>query len=223
MLPGDAVITMDSDLQHDPKYIDTFVEEWKAGNKIVEGVRSKRDQGNIIHKLIVKCYYKILKRFTKIDLNNKLDYKILDRQVVNDILKIGEKEAFYKGLVEYVGYPKKQIVVDIQDRNGNDTSKFTFKALSRIALNAITSYSTNLLNVSVWLGVLFGIISIAYFVYNIVLVCTGNAFEIDNLVAFILMLMGSLLFICMGVLGLYLGKVLQEVKDRPRFIISEKV
>lgn len=219
---GDAVITMDSDLQHPPKYIEELISEWKKGNKIVECVRTDRRKQSIMYKIFAKTFYKMLKKMTNLDLNNSLDYKILDREVVEDIRKLKENNVFFRGLVEWVGYEKKQIEIEVAQREG-DTSKFTFKSLYRLAITAITSFSSSLLNLVLILSGLFmlgGVVLGIQTLYNKIF---GHAVDGFTTVIVLLLITGSCVLFSLGLIGMYVARIYDEVKARPRYIVSEKV
>lgn len=219
---GDAVITMDSDLQHHPKYIEQLVEEWKNGTKIVECVRKGREKQSLGYKLFANTFYKILKKMTKLDLDNSLDYKILDRCVVEDIKKLKESNVFFRGLVEWVGYEKKQIEVEVEQRKG-DTSKFTFKSLYRLALTAITSFSSSLLNLVLILSGIFMIGAIILGVQTLWNKIFGHAVDGFTTVIILLLITGSCILFSLGTIGMYVARIYNEVKSRPRYIVSEEV
>lgn len=219
---GEAVITMDSDLQHHPKYIESLVEEWKAGNKIVECVRKGRKKQSIGYKLFANTFYKLMKKMTKLDLDNSLDYKILDRRVVEDIKKLKETNVFFRGLVEWVGYEKKQIEVEIAERKG-DTSKFNFKSLSRLAITAITSFSSSLLNLVLILSGVFMIGGIILGIQTLWNKMFGQAVDGFTTVIILLLITGSCILFSLGMIGMYVARIYNEVKARPRYIVSEEV
>lgn len=219
---GDAVITMDSDLQHHPKYIEMLIQEWKAGHKIVECVRKCREKQSLGYKLFANTFYKMLKKMTKLDLNNSLDYKLLDRSVVEDIKKLKETNVFFRGLVEWVGYEKKQIEVEIGQRKG-DTSKFTFKTLYRLAITAITSFSSAVLNLVLVLSCIFMIGAIILGIQTLWNKLFGHAIDGFTTVIFLLLITVSCVLFSLGMIGLYVARIYDEVKARPRYIVSEKV
>lgn len=219
---GDAVITMDSDLQHHPKYIDVLVESWKEGNKIVECVRKNRKKQSLGYKIFANTFYKILKKMTKLDLDDSLDYKILDRSVVEDIKKLKERNVFFRGLVEWVGYEKKQIEVEVEQRKG-DTSKFNFKSLSRLAITAITSFSSALLNLVLILSGVFMVGAVILGVQTLWNKIFGHAVDGFTTVILLLLFTGSCILFSLGMIGMYVARIYDEVKARPRYIVSEEV
>jgi len=219
---GEAVITMDSDLQHHPRYIDELVSEWRKGYKVVECIRKDRDNQSASYKLFADTFYNILKKLTKLDLANSLDYKIIDRQVIEDIKKLGENNVFFRGLVEWVGYEKKQIEVEVEQRKG-DTSKFSFKSLARLAITAITSFSSSLLNLVLILSGVFmvgGLFLGAQTIFNKLF---GHAVDGFTTVIILLLITGSCILFSLGIIGMYVARIYNEVKARPRYIISEEV
>ena len=219
---GEAVITMDSDLQHHPKYIDELVEAWKSGNKIVECVRKNRPKQSLGYKLFANIFYKTLKKMTKLNLSDSLDYKLLDRSVVEDIKKLKERNVFFRGLVEWVGYDKKQIEIEVEERKG-DTSKFNFKSLSRLAITAITSFSSSFLNLVLILSGIFMIGAVVLGVQTLWNKIFGYAMDGFTTVILLLLITGSCILFSLGMIGMYIARIYDEVKARPRYIVSEEV
>lgn len=219
---GEAVLIMDSDLQHPPKYIDKLIEEWKAGNKIVECVRTNRVKQSIGYKIFAKTFYRVLEKMTKLNLNNSLDFKLLDRRVVEDIKKLDEKSVFFRGLVEWVGYEKKQIEIEIEERKG-DKSKFNFKSLLKLAITAITSFSSSLLNLVLILGGIFMVGGVILGVQTLCNKISGNAIDGFTTVIILLLITGSCILFSLGLIGMYVARIYNEVKARPRYIISDEI
>lgn len=219
---GEAVITMDSDLQHDPKYIDELVQEWRNGHKIVECIRKDRNKQTVSYKFFADSFYKILRKYTNLELANSLDYKILDRQVVEDIKKLNENNVFFRGLVEWVGYEKKQIEIDVKPREG-DTSKFSFKSLAKLAITAITSFSSSLLNFVLILGGMFMIGAITLGIHTVWNKFFGHVVDGFTTIIILLLIIGSCILSSLGIIGMYVARIYNEVKARPRYIVSDKI
>ena len=220
---GEVVLTMDSDITHDPKYIDDFINEWKNGYKIVEGIRKTRVKQSLMYRLFANTFYKVLDKFSGLKLNSSLDYKLLDRQVVEDIKKLGDNNVFFRGLVEWVGYPKKQLMLECPHRAEDDTSKFTLGALIKLGINAITGFSTKLLNIITIVGVLFFILAIAVGAYTIYDKIRGNSISGMATIIMLILITGSCVLLSLGVIGTYIGKIYDEVKGRPRYIVSDEI
>lgn len=218
---GDAVITMDSDLQHPPKYINQMIEKWNEGYKVVDCIRNKRPKENFIYKLCAGIFYKTLQKLTGVDMANGGDFKLMDRKVVNEVIKLKDSGLFFRGMVKFVGFKTYKLGFEPAQREG-DTTKFNFKSLTKLALNAITSFSIVPLNIPVKIGVftalLCFILFILSFFVNSNLVYANACLLMSALELFI----ATMILFCLGVIGLYVGKIYEQTKERPRYIVDER-
>ena len=217
---GDAVIVMDSDLQHPPEYIPGMIEKWQEGYKIVETVKKSRGKESFLYKVSTGLFYKTLKKMSGLDMANSSDYKLLDRTVVDKIKEFKEGQLFFRGLVDWVGYERYVLKIDVREREIGK-SKFKFKSLFKLALNAITSFSSSLLYITAFLGGLFFISALILgiqTIYNKVVGISANGF---TTVILLQLIIGSLVMFCLAIIGIYIGKIYEEVKRRPQYIISE--
>ena len=217
---GDAVIVMDSDLQHPPEYIPEMIEKWQEGYKIVETVKKNRCKESFLYKISAGIFYGTLKKMSGLDMANSSDYKLLDRTVVDKIKEFKEGQLFFRGLVDWVGYERYVLRIDIREREIGK-SKFKFKSLFKLALNAITSFSSSLLNITAFLGGLFfisALILAIQTIYNKVVGISASGF---TTVILLQLIIGSLIMFCLAIIGIYVGKIYEEVKRRPQYIISE--
>lgn len=217
---GDAVITMDSDLQHPPEYIPNLIEKWKEGYKVVEARKERRTKESIFYKMSAGIFYNTLKKLSGLDMANSSDYKLLDRCVVDKILEFKEGQLFFRGIVDWVGFDKCTIEVEFKEREIGK-SKFRFKSLFRLALNAITSFSSSLLYITAIIGVLFFIAAIVLGIQTIVNKFMGVALEGFTTIILLQLIIGSLIMFCLAIIGLYIGKIYEESKRRPQYIVSE--
>lgn len=217
---GDAVIVMDSDLQHPPKYIPEMIEKWQEGYKIVETVKKNRGKESFLYKISAGIFYGTLKKMSGLDMANSSDYKLLDRTVVDKIKEFKEGQLFFRGLVDWVGYERYVLRIDVREREIGK-SKFKFKSLFKLALNAITSFSSSLLYITAFLGGLFfisALILAIQTIYNKVVGISASGF---TTVILLQLIIGSLIMFCLAIIGIYVGKIYEEVKRRPQYIISE--
>ena len=219
---GNAVITIDSDLQHPPKYIKKLIEKWNEGYKIVEIQKAERNKESFLYRTCAKTFYGVLKKLSNLDMNNSSDYKLIDREVVDEIKKFKEVQLFFRGIVDWVGYNKCVLKVEFEDRKIGK-SKFKFKSLLKLAINAITSFSCSLLYITAFLGSAFFIATILIGIQAIVNKMIGNVLESYTIIILFQLLIGSLIMFCLAIIGLYVGKIYEEVKHRPQYIISEKI
>lgn len=217
---GDAVIVMDSDLQHPPEYIPEMIEKWQEGYKIVETVKKNRGKESFLYKISAGLFYGTLKKMSGLDMANSSDYKLLDRTVVDKIKEFKEGQLFFRGLVDWVGYERYVLRIDVKEREIGK-SKFKFKSLFKLALNAITSFSSSLLYITAFLGGLFFISALVLAIqtiYNKIMGISASGFTTVILLELII---GSLIMFCLAIIGIYVGKIYEEVKRRPQYIISE--
>lgn len=217
---GELVITMDSDLQHPPKYIHEMVGKWKEGYKIVECKKAKRARESFFNKIFAGLFYKTINKFTGFNMTNATDFKLLDRQVVDDINRLKEGQVFFRGLVEWIGYDKYEIPIVAEERKG-DTSKFNFISLIRLALNAVTSFSSSILYITIILGAVFFMGAIILAIQTIINKIMGTALSGFTTVILLQLIIGASVLLCLGIIGIYIAKIYNEVKQRPRYIISE--
>lgn len=217
---GDAVIVMDSDLQHPPEYIPKLIEKWKDGYKIVETVKKNRGKESLLYKISTGLFYNILKKMSGLDMANSSDYKLLDRVVVDKIKEFKEGQLFFRGLVDWVGFDKYILEIDIKERKIGK-SKFKFKSLFKLAINAITSFSSSLLYITAFLGGIFFVSAVILAIqtlYNKIVGVSATGF---TTVILLQLIIGSLVMFCLAIIGIYIGKIYEEVKRRPQYIISE--
>lgn len=220
---GDAVIVMDADLQDPPELIPEFVAIWKnEGCDVVEGVKSSRGREGLLYKLCAKSFYQILLKATGIDLRNASDYKLLDKKVVEALLLMPEKITFFRGMSAWVGFERRQVSFEVQKRVMG-TSKWSFKRLARLAVYAITSYTSAPLQLITAFGGMMFLFSLVLGIQTLVRYLTGNAMEGFTTVILLLLFIGSMLMISLGIIGLYLTKIYHELKGRPRYLVSKKV
>jgi polyisoprenyl-phosphate glycosyltransferase len=218
---GDACVVIDSDLQHPPSLIPEMVRLWKEeGYEVVEGVKSFRGKESIVNKLGASLFYDTLRRLSGYDLNMASDFKLLDVKVVSAILQMPERHTFFRGMSAWVGFRRMSIPFVVQERaKGN--SKWSVLKLSKLALNAITSFSALPLQLVTFLGIAFLLGALVLGVQTVYMKLSGIAFSGFTTVILLLLLIGSALMISLGIIGTYIAKIFDEVKNRPRFLIKE--
>lgn len=216
---GDAVIVMDCDLQHPPEVIPEMLEKWKAGAEVVEGIKNSRGKESFFHKVFANIFYGIMSALIKIDMKASSDFKLLDRKVVNALLEMPEKETFFRALSFWVGFKKDAVHYDVRQRQfGN--SKWSFASLVRYAISNVTGFTTLPLKFVSWFGFIFVIVSIGLGIQTLVRFCMGTAATGFTTVILLLLMTGGLIMICLGIIGNYIARIYEEVKGRPRYIIS---
>ena len=216
---GDAVIVMDCDLQHPPEVIPQMWEKWQNGAEVVEGIKSDRGRESLGHKLSAGLFYRIMSRLIGMDMNASSDFKLLDRKVVNVLLKLPERNTFFRALSFWVGFRTDSVSYEVQERKFGK-SKWSFFSLMRYAITNATSFSTLPLQVVTVAGLLFILFSVVLAIQTLVRFLMGTAVEGFTTVILLLLIIGGLLMLSLGVIGHYIARIYEEVKGRPKSIIS---
>ena len=217
---GDCVAVMDCDLQHPPETLVTMYRLWEQGYQVIEGVKASRGKEGMIHKFFAKTFYKIISNATGVDMSRASDFKLLDRTAVDEFLKLPEQNVFFRALSSWVGFKTTYVEFHVQEREAGE-SKWSMKSLFRYAINNITSFSAVPMQVVTFCGVIFFLFAVVLAVQSLYLYFSGKAVAGFTTVILLLLIIGSILMFSLGVIGYYLSKIYEEVKMRPRYIISE--
>lgn len=217
---GDIVLVMDSDLQHPPELIPEMVKAWREeGYDVVEGVKNSRGKENPIYKICAKLFYYLLYRSSDVHLGKASDFKLLDHKVVDAWKEMPERAIFFRGMSAWLGFERKQIGFDVAERV-NGKTKWSLLRLIRLAVNAITSYTSVPLHCITVLGILMFIGTILLGIQTLYMYFTGRATDGFTTVILLQLLIGSSIMVSLGMIGIYLTKIYKEVKGRPRYLIS---
>lgn len=216
---GEAVLIMDADLQHPPRYIPEFITAWRNGFDVVEGVKSSRGSESLLHKLSVKTFYRLFSKLAKVDLADASDYKLLDRKVLLAWRELNERTTFFRGLVEWLGFSRAFVYFQVDPRS-HGHSKWTPGSLIKLAITAITSFSTKPLHLVTSLGLIFLIAAVVMAVETLVNFLTGRALEGFTTVILLQLIIGGIITTSLGIIGIYIGKIYEEIKGRPRYILA---
>ena len=219
---GDAVISLDADLQHPPRLIKEFIEKWQQGYDVIYSVRKDGNEIGLFKRLSSKLFYRFINLFSDTTIQEgAADFRLLDRKVVNVIKALPENYLFIRGLTSWVGF--KQIGIEYKaEKRFSGQSKYSLKRMIHFASSGITSFSTKPLKVSIYLGFTIAIISFIYGLYAIFeAVFTSNVIQGWTSVIVSVLFIGGIQLIMIGILGEYLGKLFMENKRRPNYVIKE--
>ena len=218
---GDMVLVMDADLQHPPEIIPDMVIAWRdEGYDVVEGIKSSRGKENPIYKACAKFFYYIIYKTSEINLGKASDFKLMDRKVIEAWKEMPERATFFRGMTAWLGFDRKQILFDVAERV-NGKTKWSFIRLVRLAMNAITSYTSVPLHCITVLGIIMFIGAILLGIQTLYMKFAGKATSGFTTVILLQLIIGSSIMISLGMIGIYLTKIYKEVKARPRYLISK--
>lgn len=217
---GDAVVVMDCDLQHPPEVILQMWKLWQEGYEVVEGIKSSRGKEGLAHKLSAGLFYRIMSGLIKIDMNASSDFKLLDRKVVDVLTALPERNTFFRALSFWAGFRATSVKYEVQERKFG-TSRWSTWSLMKYAIRNVTSFSTLPLQLVTVMGVVSILFSIILAVQTLVRFLTGTAVEGFTTVILLVLIIGGFIMISLGIIGHYIARIYEEVKGRPKFIISK--
>jgi glycosyltransferase involved in cell wall biosynthesis len=221
---GDAVIVMDSDLQHPPEMIPLFVERWREGNKVVFGQRRTRVADSFLRNVYSRVFHSVFRRIASTPLPvGVADFLLLDRQAVDALNRLTERTRFSKGLYAWIGFKSTVVPFDAGERQSGE-SKWSFLKLASFAIDGFVSFSTVPLKLSSYLGVAISLGAIVYAIYFLIrtLFFSTDVPGFPSLIVSIMFFSGIQL-ISLGVIGEYLARMYEEVKARPLFVVAEEI
>ena len=220
---GDAVITMDADLQHPPKLIPAMLEAWKNGARVVDAVKRRRDTDSTLTRLRAKVFNTLLSSMGGINLDNSSDFKLLDRVVVDTITRaLPERQRFYRGLTDWVGFKRERLLFDVEERASGE-GQWSLRGLIGLAITAIVSFTSAPLRIVTVLGLatlVFGLLVASEALWGW---AQGRAVSGFTTTIITLLVIGSFIMISLGIIGEYIAKIYDEIKARPNYLIEHSV
>ena len=216
---GDCCVVIDCDLQHPPEKIVEMYRLWEQGYEVVEGIKEDRGEESGLHKFAANSFYGLISKATGMDMSSSSDFKLLDRKVVDTLNSLPERNVFFRALSFWVGYKKTSVSYCVQERT-EGVSKWSTKSLIKYALTNISSFSSAPLHIVTVLG--FIMLAVAFVLGIIALVqkISGVALGGFTTVILLLLLSASVIMISLGIIGYYIARIYDEIKGRPRYIIS---
>jgi dolichol-phosphate mannosyltransferase len=218
---GDAVVLIDADLQDPPELIPAMVERWRAGYDVVYAVRRKRSGESAFKIWTARFFYRTTQRLTKVAIPvDAGDFRLMSRRVVDALKAIRERHRFIRGLVSWVGYPQTALEYD-RDARFSGTTKYPFSKMLRFAIDGITSFSDVPLRFASYFG--FAVSGIAFVVALAeigVRIFTGYNLPGYTSTIFAILFLGGVQLIGIGILGEYIGRIYEEIKARPLYLLA---
>ncbi len=217
---GDCCIVMDCDLQHPPEKIIEMYRLWQQGYEVVEGIKEDRGAESVSHRAAANAFYRVISKATGMDMSNASDFKLLDRKVVDTLNQMPERNVFFRALSYWVGYRKTTVSYQVRERVAGET-KWTTRSLIRYAVMNIASFSSMPMQIVTWFGIGFLVIALLLGVQTLIHKFTGQALEGFTTVILIQLLACGLIMLSLGIIGFYVARIYEEIKGRPRYIISQ--
>ena len=217
---ADCIITIDADLQDDIDVFDKMIHAYHEGSLIVYGVRDNRDSDTFFKKFTAQSFYKLMQWMKVKSVYNHADFRFIDSRVITELEKFNEVSLFLRGIFPLIGFKSSNVYYARTPRLAGET-KYPVRKMLNFAWNGITSFSTAPLRFIFYVGIVMFLLSLFFGVWVTISALSGNAIKGWSSTLLVNLIFSGINMICLGIIGEYTGKIYQEVKKRPRYIIDE--
>lgn len=219
---GDCAVVIDADLQHPPRIIAEMLQWWEQGYEDVYARRRTRGKESWLRRRLTLLFYHILARSTRFNvLQNVGDFRLLDRKCIEALRQLRESERYTKGLYCWIGFRKKDVLFDQEDRRYGE-SHWSLLKLTAFAIEGVTSFTTAPLRLATLMGFLTGTGAIVYLIYTLVkAIIYGDPVAGYPTLICVMLFLGAVQLLCLGIIGEYLGRVFNEAKHRPIYLVED--
>jgi dolichol-phosphate mannosyltransferase len=218
---GDCVAIIDSDLQDPPEVIQGMVEKWREGYDVVYGVRRTREGERAMKLFTAHLFYRILGAITRVEIPADVgDFRLMSRRAVDELNRLREKDRFVRGLVAWIGFRQTGLHYDRDKRYAGET-KYPMRRMIKFALDGIASFSTVPLKLAGWLGYATSILAFLYLVSVFVQKLMGFTVQGWATIMVAMLFLGGIQLVCLGIVGEYIGRIFNEIKPRPMYVVDE--
>ena len=220
---GDCAVILDVDLQHPPSVMAEMYAKWRdEGYEVVEGIKADRGKEGIVHGLFTRLFYSLISKAVGMDMRNSSDYKLLDRKVLDSLAALKERNTFFRALSFWMGFKKTEVYYEVEERRSG-SSKWSAKSLIRYAVNNVVCFSYAPLQIVTGAGTAFLIMALAFGIDALISYLKGNAASGFPTIIFIVSFGIGMIMISLGIIGIYIAQIYDEVKGRPQYIIRKKI
>lgn len=219
---GNAVVVMDGDLQHPPMLIPQMIQLWRDGAEVVEAVKQHRGRESLLNQARAQLFYSIFTRLTGFNLHGASDFKLMDRRVLEAWRGMSERNLFFRGMNAWLGFRRVQIPFDVANRVEGE-SNWSIVQLARLAITAVTSFSSAPLHLLSLAGLIFSIFAFLLGLETLYIKISGQAVDGFTTVILLLLILGGAVMLGLGLIGVYIARIYDEIKGRPRYVIAERV
>lgn len=219
---GDCMVIIDADLQHPPTLIPEMIKWWEQGYDDVYAKRKSRGKESWLRKQLSLTFYKILQRSSRFDvLQNVGDFRLLDRRCINALKRMRESERYTKGMFCWIGFNKKEVEFDRGDRVAGHSS-WGYKQLFSLAIDGITSFTSAPLRISTFVGFVVSMLAFIYMIYVFIkALIWGDPVQGYPSMVILILFLGGIQLLSLGIIGEYIGRIYNETKNRPDYIVRE--
>ena len=218
---GDAVVVIDADLQDPPEVITKFIEKWEEGYDVVYGTRESRKGESKMKLLTAALFYRLLKTIIKIDIPVDVgDFRLMSKRAVKYFKEFRERDRFVRGLVSWIGFRQTGVAYEREERYAGET-KYPYTKMIKFALDGITSFSSLPLKLATWLGYFTSFLAFLYLCSVFIQKVLGYTVHGWATIMVGMLFLGGVQLICLGIVGEYIGRISNEIKQRPLYIIEE--
>ena len=219
---GDCAVIMDADLQHPPELIPDMLKLWEEGYDDIYGKRNNRGKEPWLRKKLSLLYYQLLQKSTRVHvLQNVGDFRLLDRICIEALKSMRETQRYTKGMFQWIGFKKKEILFDQEDRAAGNTKWNYFKLLG-LAVEGITSYTTSPLKIATIMGLIVSLCAFCYMIYIIIKsLIIGDPVAGYPSIMVVMLFLGGVQLLSLGIIGEYIGRIFNETKNRPVYFVRE--
>ena len=219
---GDCMIIIDADMQHPPTLIPEMIKWWEQGYDDVYAKRRSRGSESWLRKRLSMCFYKVLQSASRFDvLQNAGDFRLLDRCCINSLRQMRESERYTKGMYSWIGFKKKEVEFDQGDRVAGESS-WNYRRLFSFALDGLTSFTSAPLRISTMVGLIVSLCAFMYMLYVFVkALIWGDPVQGYPTLVILILFLGGVQLLSLGVIGEYIGRIYNETKNRPDYIVRQ--
>lgn len=218
---GDCVVVIDADLQDPPEVVPAMIARWREGFDVVYGVRAEREGEGAMKLFTAAAFYRLLRRLTNIPIPADVgDFRLMSRRATDELKRLREKDRFVRGLVSWIGFPQTGLSYS-RDKRYAGTTKYPYRKMIKFAFDGITSFSTAPLKLATWSGYCASMLAFLYLISVFVQKLLGYTVEGWATIMVAVLFLGGVQLVCVGILGEYLGRIFNEVKPRPMYVVEE--
>lgn len=219
---GSCGVVIDCDMQFSPEKITEMYAQWQNGYEVIEGKKAFRGKESKVKSIGARLFYRMISHALRLDMENTSDFKLLDRKAINAILAMPENNSFFRALSLWVGFKSTSVVVDVDERKSG-VSKWSAKKLIRYALRNIAAFSTAPMQIITVLGVVTTLLAVVLGINSLIQKIMGVALAGFTTVILLQLFIGGVIMMSLGIIGFYIARIYEEVKRRPKYIISESL